>query len=58
MANDAYLGKSLIATSPIRDRLSLNRLRRDVASEMLGVWLAPNGNHAKIVAELKEFAIE
>ena len=45
VANDAELGKDIIATSPTGDRLSLNRFRCDAASEMLGVWLAPVGNH-------------
>ena len=58
MANDAELGKDLIVTSPTGDQFLLNRLRCDAASKILGVWLAPNGNHTKIVAELKEPAIE
>ena len=47
MANDAELGKDLITTSPTFDILSLSRLRYDTASEILGVWLAPDGNHTK-----------
>ena len=43
---------------PAGDRLSLNRLRCDVDLEILGMWLAPNGNHTIFVAELKESAIE
>ena len=47
VANDAELGKDLIRTSPTGDRLSLNILRCDAASEILGAWLAPDGNHKK-----------
>ena len=36
----------------------MNRLRYDTASEMLGVWPAPDGNHTQIMAEVKESAIE
>ena len=53
VANDTELGKDLIATSPTGDILSLNRLRCDAASEMLGVWLAPDGNHIQLWLNLK-----
>ena len=54
MKNNAELGKYLIEISSTYDRLSLNRLRCDAASEMLGVKLAPDGNYTKIVAELND----
>ena len=58
MANDAGLGINVITTFVKGDQIILNRLRCDAVSEMLGVWLEPNGNHTQIVAELKEFSIE
>ena len=58
MRNDAEIGKDLVAPYPTGDRLSLNILRCNVASEILGVWLALNVNHAKVVAGLKDSAIE
>ena len=58
MENNAKLGKDLIVSSPTGDRLSLNRLRCDIVSEILGVWLAPDGNHIKILAGLEMSGIE
>ena len=57
MVNDAELEEKN-ATFPTGDRISLSRLRCNVVSEMLGVWLAPNGDHTTIVAQFKESAIE
>ena len=58
MEKGAELGKDLISTSLIYDRLLLNILRCDVTSEILGAWLAPDGSYTKTVAELKDPAIE
>ena len=38
--------------------VSLNRLRCDEAAEMLGIWLAPDGNKNKILTVLKTTALE
>ena len=38
--------------------VSLKHLHCDKASQMLGVWLAPNGNKSKIITELKKVTIE
>ena len=54
MENNAELGKYLIEISPPDDTLSLNRLRCDAASEMLGVKLAPDDNYTKMVDELND----
>ena len=38
--------------------MSLKRLRMDEAAEMLGVYLAPNGNTKKCISILKEKAVQ
>ena len=58
IANDANADLDLVVTSSKGDIVSLKRLHAHEASKMLGVWLAPNGNNVKLVAELKTAAIE
>ena len=48
----------LVATDPDGELNSLKRLQSSEASEMLGVWIAPDGNHRKIVQELRKAALE
>ena len=58
MASDPEVGIALMADDITGERLTLSRLRCDEAAEMLGVWMAPDGNRTKVVAELKASAVE
>ena len=40
------------------ERMALSHLRSDEVEEMLGVWMAPDGNRKKLVTELKARAVE
>ena len=53
MANDTELVEHSIVPSPKGDRHSLSRLIYDGASEILGLWLTPDGDITNIVAGLK-----
>ena len=44
----------LIASDSNEELVSLKRLRCDQAAEMLGIWLAPDGNKQKVVRVLKK----
>ena len=46
-ASDALENIDLVATGCDGERVSLQRLRCNVAAEMLGIWLSPNGNKEK-----------
>ena len=48
----------LLATGPNGERISLRRLRCHEAAEMLGIWLAPDGNTSKCISVLKKKAID
>ena len=54
VGSDAHTDLDLIATGSDGKRVSLQRLRCDEAAEMLGVWLAPNGNTNKMISVLKK----
>ena len=58
IASDATTDIDLVATSSSGERVSLKRLQAHQASKMLGVWIAPDGNHKTIVREQKISAIE
>ena len=58
MATDPDIGIDLMADDISGERLTLTRLRCDEAAEMLGVWMAPNGNTSKVVSELKASAVK
>ena len=58
IANDAEGNYDLIASGPTGQRVSLSRLSCSDSSEMLGVWVAPNGNKTKQISILKEAAID
>ena len=50
---DAEVDVDLVATSSNGEKISLQRLRCDEASEIFGIWLAPNGNTKKCISVLK-----
>ena len=58
VAKDAETELDLVATSSKGERVSLRRLRAHEASKMLGVWVAPDGSHTKLIREQKISAIE
>ena len=58
VATDALHDIDLVATGLDGNVVSLNRLRCDEAAEMLGIWLAPDGNKNKILSVLKSSALE
>ena len=58
VAHDPDIGIDLVATNIDGERVSLKQLRCDKASEMLGIWLAPNGDKKKLIKELKIAAME
>ena len=57
IAQDAGTDLELLAPTPTGDSVSLNRLYADEASEMLGVWVAPNGNKDKLITNQRDAAI-
>ena len=48
----------LVAENADGETVSLQRLRCNDAAEMLGIWLAPNGNPSKCVSVLKQKAVD
>ena len=48
----------LVAKNADGETVSLKRLRCHEAAEMLGIWLAPNGNPFKCVSVLKQKAVD
>ena len=58
IATDPDVGIDLLATDISGERIALSHLRCDEAAEMLGVWMAPNGNRRKLVSYLKSKAVE
>lgn len=58
MASDADLDLDLVASDKHDNRVVLFHLRFDEATEMVGVWLAPNGNRKKIISVLKAIAVK
>ena len=49
---------NLIATDTKGYRVSLKQLRCNEASEMLGIWITPNGDKKKTIKELKVAALD
>lgn len=45
VANDAEMWIDLVATSSSSEKVLLNRLQYNKASEMLEVWIVPGGNN-------------
>ena len=58
IATDPQLNIDLVATNKNGERIALSHLRSDEAAQMLGVWLAPNGDNKKIIKELKTAAVK
>ena len=57
VAQDAGLPYDLVAYTSDGDSISLQRLFADEASEMLGVWIAPNGNTDTLVTNMRKIAL-
>ena len=57
VANDAGLDLDLVATSTDGELVSLKRLYAHEASEMLGVWVAPDGNKNTLIEHQRNAAI-
>ena len=51
---DCCMDLDLIATDSDGELVSLKRLRCNQAAEMLGIWLAPDGNKQKVISVLKK----
>ena len=45
IVDDALMGIDLVVITPDGDKITLDRLRCDTASEMLGIWMTPNGKN-------------
>ena len=58
IADDAEMNIDLVDTSPMRDRVPLNKLRRREASKIIGVWIEPDGNKKKLIQVLQKSAVE
>ena len=58
VGTDSCLDVDLIAMDSENKQVSLKRLRCDQAAEMLGIWLAPDGNRKKLIRVLKQKALE
>ena len=54
VAADSPLEFELIAKTEDNNFVSLNRL----SSEMLGIWMAPNGSKTKMIQEMRTSAVE
>ena len=58
MTSDLDLNMDLVATEKHVERIPLSYLRCDEATDLLGVWLAPNGNRKNIISVLKAAAVK
>ena len=58
IAADSPLEFDLIAKTEDNNFVSLNRLSCSTASEMLGIWMAPNGSKTKMIQEMRTSAVE
>ena len=58
VASDAHLDLDLVVTSTGGESVSLQRLHMDKVSEILGVWVAPDGNRSKVVQHQRNTAID
>ena len=56
-ATNAGQDLDLFATSPSGDTISLKRLHAHEASKMLGIFVAPDGNTAALIDDLKTAAV-
>ena len=54
---DSDLGLDLVATTKDGTSISLKRLHAHESSKMLGIWIAPDGNKRKLIADLQNEAI-
>ena len=57
-ASDPDIPIDLMATDMSGQRIALSHLRCNEAAEMLGVWMAPNGDRTKLISELRAKAVE
>ena len=58
IAADTQLEFALIAKTEENNFVLLNRLSCSTASEMLGIWMAPNGCKKKMIQEMRKSAVE
>jgi hypothetical protein len=58
VAVDSPLEFDLIAKTEDNNFVSLNQLSCSTASEMLGIWMAPNGSKTKMIQEMHTSAVE
>ena len=58
IAADTQLEFALIAKTEENNCVLLNRLSCSTASEMLGIWMAPNGCKKKMIQEMRKSAVE
>ena len=58
VASDPEVALDLEGSDMSGDRKKLTHLRSNEAADMLGVWMAPDGNRKKLVMELKAKAVE
>ena len=58
VAADPHSNLDLIASDKNGNRIALSHLRSDEAAEMLGAWLAPNGDNTKVISVLKTAAVK
>jgi len=58
IAADAPLEFDLVARTEDNDFVSLNRLSCSTASEILRIWMAPNGSKEKMIKEMRQSAVE
>ena len=58
ISGDTLTDLDLIAITPNGAQVTLKILVCDTASEMLDIWLAPNGNKTKLIRKLKSAAID
>ena len=58
VATDPLIDIDLIATNSKGENISLQHLRSHEASEMLGIWITPNGDKTKTIQQLKVAALD
>ena len=58
MASDSLSDIDLVATGLDGNVVSLKRLQCNIAAEMVGIWISPDGSNTKILEVLKSTALE
>ena len=56
ICDDPMFGTDLVAEDLDGNSVSLHRLCHHEATEMLGIWMVPEGNSTKLVNSLKQKA--